>query len=52
MTPDFLLMCQSLNAVVIEGLLAPENRDDTLRDYGTLGLDVLQRWHSELKSQA
>jgi len=50
MDVEFLILCNSLNAAVIEPMMRPENQEDTLRDFGTLGQDIIRRWHIHLKN--
>ena len=50
MDEEFLMLCNSLNAAVIEPMMRPENQEDTLRDFGTLGQDIIRRWHIHLKN--
>lgn len=49
MNAEFILMSNSLSKAVIEPMLSPENREDTIRDFGALGLDIMTRWHRELE---
>ena len=48
-TVDFLPLCAALNAAIVQPLLRDENREDTLRNFGTLGLDILTRWAAEFQ---
>ena len=46
---DFLMMCEGLHTAIVRPLLREENREDTLRDFGTLGRDILTRWSREYR---
>lgn len=47
---EFFALCESLDAAVIRPMLSDENCEDTIRDFGTLGFDILQRWSTALKT--
>ena len=49
MNAEFILMSNSLSKAVIEPMLSLENREDTIRDFGALGLDIMTRWHQEIE---
>lgn len=42
---DFLMLCKSLDKIVIAPMLSDANISDTTRDFGQIGVSVLMRWH-------
>jgi len=48
MNEDFILLCRSLDKVVIEPMLSDSEIDETKYLFGMLGFDLIQRWHCAL----
>lgn len=47
-TDEFLKISVALNAAIVAPMLDRDNISDTRRDFGELGLDILQRWQRAL----